>query len=765
MKVYIYIALAAFVFTLYQCQTYKKTSSADLNVTEIPDTTGSPVINAAAAINLMKVESGFEVKLVAAEPLVTAPVALTFDARGRMWVVEMVGYMPDVYGKGEDKPNGKVVILEDKNGDGVPDERKVFLDSLVLPRAICLIEGGILVAESPNLWYYEISNDKPGKRTLVDDKYADEGNVEHQPNGLLRAMDNWIYNAKSTKRYRKKGDRWIIENTHFRGQWGISQDDYGRLYYNDNSTNLMSDYFTPGYGAGNPNQRTVDGFSERTVRDNRVYPARPTPGVNRGYMPGTLDDSLRLTNFTAACGPVIYRGHLFGDAYRFNAFVAEPSANLIKRDILQEKGFMVSGTQAYQGKEFLASTDERFRPVSLYNGLDGALYVVDMYRGIIQHKTYVTPYLKNVIIQRKLSEPLGCGRIYKVIPKNRGAATVKFNDDPKKLVALLGHENGQVRDMAQQILVDGRNKASIPYLREAIRYTEKPLQAMHAMWVLEGLSALETNEVLSLLKAAQWPVRMQALSVLPSVINGSSYPYYLAALRQLVAEQDEMAAPYIAFAAQYLRPYNEVAARSLLMELVKKYPDNAYVASAVLSNLAYREEMFAAEVLALIPDTNLAVNRQLKSLVGRIKSARKNQDPLLLVKEFPKGAALFASSCQTCHAADGNGIKSLAPPLNKSEWVTGNKEKLISIVLYGLTGPVKINGYVYEAPEISADMPGIAHSEEISDEDVAQVLSFIRGSWQNDGSKISRDEVTKVRQRLKGRQKAFTIEELGNELK
>lgn len=759
MKLYIYTLLALFVFTLYQCQSYKKTTGT-ARPGLMPDTTGSPVIPADAAIKLMKLENGFEVKLVAAEPLVTAPVALSFDARGRIWVVEMVGYMPDLYGKGEDKPNGKIVILEDKNGDGMADERKVFLDSLVLPRAICLIDGGLLVAESPNLWYYEIKNDKPGKRTLVDDKYAVEGNVEHQPNGLLRAMDNWIYNAKSTKRYRKYGDRWVTEETHFRGQWGISQDNYGRLYYNDNSTNLMSDYFSPGYGARNPDQHGVDGYSERTVRDNRVYPARPTPGVNRGYMPGTLDDSLRLRNFTAACGPLIYRGHLFGDAYDFNAFVAEPSANLIKRNVLSEKGFVVSGTQAYQGKEFLASIDERFRPVSLYNGLDGALYVVDMYRGIIQHKTYVTPYLRNIIEERKLAQPLGCGRIYKIVPKNSKTATVKFAEDPGALVAMLGHQNGLVRDMAQQLLIDGKYRSAIPYLRAALGHKDQPLQLIHAMWVLEGMSALQTNEVLELLRSPQWPVKMQALSVLPAVINGSSYRYFRDELLKMVAADDQMAAPYLGFAASYIRPYDASAADALLLALVKKYPDNPYVSSAVISNLSYREEQFAGEIAGLVPDANLAINKQLKKVIMGVNNSQKNRDPSLLIRDFPKGAALFASSCQTCHAPDGNGIKSLAPPLNKSEWVTGNKEKLISIVLYGLTGPVKINGHVYEAPEISADMPGIAHSDEISVDDVAQVLSFIRGSWENNAGKVSIDEVVKVRKQYKDREKAFTIAEL-----
>lgn len=759
MKLYTYGILAIIVFTLYKCQTYK--SAAEINhQAQMPDTANSPVIPAQAAIKLMKVEEGFEVKLVAEEPLVTAPVALTFDVKGRIWAVEMVGYMPDVYGKGEDKPNGKVVILEDKNGDGVMDERKVFLDSLVLPRAICLIDGGILVAESPNLWYYDIKDDKPGERILVDDKYASEGNVEHQPNGLLRAMDNWIYNAKSTRRYRKKGSRWIIENTHFRGQWGISQDNYGRLYYNDNSTNLMGDYFTPGFGASNPNQQSVAGYSERTVKNNRVYPARPTPGVNRGYMPGILDDSLRLKNFTAACGPVIYRGHLFGSAYDFNAFVAEPAANLIKRNILTEEGYVVTGVQAYAGKEFLASRDERFRPVSVYNGLDGTLYLVDMYRGIIQHKTYVTPYLRDKILSRKLTGPLGCGRIYKVVPKGKSVKAVKFSNDPKVLVNLLGHENGLVRDMAQQRLIDGRYKAAIPYLRKVIKDPVHPLMVIHAMWALEGLSALQTNEVLFLLKSEQSAIKMQALSVIPSVISGTSYSYYSNALAELAAKNEESIAPYIAFVTNYIKPYNADAARNLLIELARTYPDNPYVSAAILSNLAYSEENFAAAIAPIVGDTNLVIHKQLQNVVSLVRDAQKNRDPLLLNKEFPKGAALFASSCQTCHAADGNGISSLAPPLNKSEWVTGSKEKLISIVLYGLTGPVKVNGHLYETPEIAGDMPGIAHSEEISDEDVAQVLSFIRSSWQNNAEKVTADEVTKIRKRFKERERVFTVEEL-----
>ena len=102
-------------------------------------------------------------------------------------------------------------------------------------------------------------------KLLVDAAYAEGGNVEHQPNGLFRALDNWIYNAKSDKRYRKKGDKWLIEKTHFRGQWGISQDDYGRLFYNNNSENLLGDEFSAGFGANNRNQKSVKGFNKKIV--------------------------------------------------------------------------------------------------------------------------------------------------------------------------------------------------------------------------------------------------------------------------------------------------------------------------------------------------------------------------------------------------------------------------------------------------------------------------------------------------------------------
>ncbi len=720
----------------------------------------APFVSPQESLNKMIIEDGFEVKLVASEPQISTPVAMNFDNRNRMWVVEMDGYMTNADGTEENDKNGKIVILEDRNMDGKVDRRKVFIDSLVLPRALCLIENGILVAEPPRLWYIEINNDKPGKKVLIDDAYTEGGNVEAQANGLFRAMDNWIYSGGSDKRYRKMGDKWLTERTHLRGQWGITQDDYGRLYYNNNSQNLLGDYFLPGLGALNANMQRVRGFNERIISDNRVYPGRPTPGVNRGYKDNVLDASKKLVSFTAACGPALYRSDRFGKDYYNNVFVAEPAANLIKRNVLENKGFYTSGKQAYQGKEFLVSMDERFRPVSLYNGPDGALYVVDMYRGIIQHKSFLTDYLKGEINKRSLEQYVNCGRIYKIIPKGGSSRQTAIPSDPQKLVGLLSDRNGWMRDKAQQMLIDGKHTNVAPQLRAIIKESAGSLASVHALWTLEGLGLLQSDEVLAMLNHNDWNIQAQAFSTFPSVINADTYTQYLPVLQKMAQQADTLIAPYLAFQVRTIQPFDQVAANNILMGLSNKYPSNLYVTDAVISNLNGREAAFYDQAASLKYDMSLPVYKQVKKVVEDSKSNAANADANLLRKQFPRGAGLFRSTCQPCHGADGNGVRSLAPPLNKSEWVTGDKSKFIAIILHGLTGPVTVNNKVYQAPEINGDMPGIGNNKDIVDEDLAQLSSFLRKSWSNDAEKISREEVIAIRKKFADRQSPFTAAEL-----
>ena len=160
------------------------------------------------------------------------------------------------------------------------------------------------------------------------------------------------------------------------------------------------------------------------------------------------------------------------------------------------------------------------------------------------------------------------------------------------------------------------------------------------------------------------------------------------------------------------------------------------------------------------PDTGLAINKRLKKVLDDIQKAKNASNAKMLEKQYPRGAAIYKSVCQTCHGNDGNGVASLAPPLNNSEWVTGDKDRLAAIVLYGLTGPVSVNGKLYKAPEINGDMPGIGQNKEFSNDDIAQILSFVRQSWNNKASKVSAEDVNVVRQRTKGRENPFTAEEM-----
>lgn len=762
-KNFYFISIVTALFYFSSCQNGEDSSPHGLSLDEATQSRiikESPVLSPEESIAAMQPEQGFEVKLVASEPFIVTPVALTFDGKGRIWALEMTSYMPDTAGRGENIPDGKIVILEDKDGDGIMDSRKVFLDSLVLPRALCFIEDGLLFAEPPNLWFVEIHDDRPGKKTLVDSTYTVGGNVEHQPNGLLRAMDNWIYNAKSAKRYRKKGNRWLIERTHFRGQWGISQDDFGRLYYNNNSQNLIGDYFLPGLGADNADQRGVSGFNVDVVKDNRVYPIRPTPGVNRGYMEAVLDDKSRLVHFTAACGPLVYRGGLFPAEYAENVFVAEPSANLIKRNLIEEKGYITVGRQAYESREFLASIDERFRPVSLYDGPDGAMYVVDMYRGIIQHRTYLTDYLKSEIVKRSLSNPLNCGRIYKIVPRGKSARPVVMPQSPIELVNLLQYDNGWVRDRAQQLLVDGKYTTIAPDLTRIMHESNDAVTITHIIWTLEGLGVLQYEDLVPLFKHPDWRLRAEAITAASSVINKVNYRQFAEAMKQMLVSNDTLTAPYLAFQLAAIRPFSETVADDLWMDIVRKYPDNIYVADALISNLEKREKAFFKKVQAVEADTSLTIIKRFEKTLEDITKNEYKKNTELLTKKFPQGARVYENICKTCHGNDGNGIASLAPPLNQSSWVTGDKKKLIAIVLYGLVGPVTVNGKLYQNPEISGEMPGLASNDEYNEEDIAQVLSFIRKNWSNNASVITKDDVMKVRKQWNGKRHAFTEAEL-----
>ncbi|MEW6306454.1 MAG: c-type cytochrome [Verrucomicrobiota bacterium] len=560
----------------------------------------SPVLSPEQALKSFKLAPGFRIELVAAEPLVHDPVAIQFDADGRLWVVEMRGYMPDADGRGESEKVGSIAVLEDTDGDGRMDKRTTFLDQLVMPRAISLVHKGVLISEPPKLWFWRDTNgdfiadekEEIAKdyATQADPALGPKASPEHASNGLMWALDNWIYSANHTTRFRYFDGEWKREPTTFRGQWGISQDDFGRLVFNSNSDQLRIDLVPSAYLTRNPYFRGAAGLNVDPVKDQRTYPARVTPGINRGYQAPMLRDG-KLAKFTAACGPVIYRGDQFPPEFRGNAFVCEPSGNLIKRNILTERDGIVSAKQAYADTEFLASTDERFRPVNAGNGPDGALYIVDMYRGILQHRIFLTTYLRQQIVDRGLEKPVGLGRIYRIVyaGKALGPKPQLSRAGPEELVQHLSHPNGWWRDTAQRLLVERNSAASLEPLKKLATTAKNPLASIHALWTLDGLGQLDTATVKTALANPNTKVRATAIRLSEPFLKSDAKEELLPlVLKQLEAPQADVQLQ-LAFT---LGEAKDPQAEKALGAIALKYATNVYLRDAIVTGLFQRELEF-----------------------------------------------------------------------------------------------------------------------------------------------------------------------------
>nr|WP_041343680.1 c-type cytochrome [Runella slithyformis] len=690
-----------------------------------------------------KVEEGFELKLIASESMLKAPVSMDFDNKGRMWVVEMIGYMPNLEGIGEEIPNGRIRILEDINKDGVIDRSKVFLDKLVLPRALAHVYGGLLYVDGPKLWFVEIINDKPGKKTLVDPVYAEGGNVEHSSNGLMMNIDNWIYNANYNFRYQLKNGKWIKEPTSNRGQWGITRDNFGRLYYNNNSTQLQGDFVLPNRVIRNRFFRPTAAENQR-LTNNKVFPIHPT-SVNRGYQKGVLDDKGMLVDVTAACGPLVYRGGAFPESYNQNVFVCVPEANLIKRNILTFKNTQTTAAQAIEKKEFIASTDEGFRPVNLFNGPDGAMYIVDMHRGIIQHKAYISQYLTEQLASKKLDTLQNAGRILKVTHK-----ATKLNPVPDfskasaaQLVALLSNSNGWLRDRAQQVLIQ---KKDLSVKNELIALTKNGNEfstAIHALYVLEGLNALSFDLLSDVVKQSKQPETIaHALGLMERFATTQQVAKMKEISTQLLAQTNETIDLYLAVSLNPWLKLSEAIFLPLLSEIEKKYADRRIFQEAIVSSLEGKEEKYLVTqnpTAVLKSNLTLAVNNHQKKEMNPIFVKETN-----VVDNRTKGLQLFRSICATCHGADGKGIQELAPPLKGSEYIDGSMNRLAAIILHGVSGPIHVSGKLYK---LNNEMPALINNKAISDQDIVDIIRFTQNAFAKEGKNISVEDVKKMRER------------------
>ncbi len=487
----------------------------------IPEDQPAPVLSPEAQLQTFVLPPGYRIELVASEPLVQDPVIMDFDAAGRMWLVEMPGYMSDVRASDELEPTGRIVVLEDRDKDGRLDTRTVFAEGLVLPRSIKVLDTGILVAEPPTLWFMADTDGdlKVDRKEAVGQFGRREANVEHNANSLTWALDNWLHTSETDVFFRWKQGKLESRPTLSRGQWGNSQDDAGRIYRNSNSAVLYVDTVPTPYYTRHPNLIRTRGSHESLLGPNGevnvVWPMRPTPGVNRGYQTGVLRADKTLATYTAVHSPTVYRGDRLPAELQGNVFVAEPSGNVVSRITLTDTGRGLASAKAYENAEFLASTDERFRPVHLSNAPDGTLYIVDMYRGIIQHRGYITEYLYEQIKLRQLEPPTRLGRIFRIVHDTtvRDTTTSLATATPAQLVAALSHPNGWWRDTAQRILVERRDASVAPTLTTLATDAPDARTRLHALWTLDGMDAVTPALVVRALTDGARDVRVGALRV------------------------------------------------------------------------------------------------------------------------------------------------------------------------------------------------------------------------------------------------------------
>ena len=677
---------------------------------------------------------GYHLEVVACEPQIAEPAALAWDGNGRMYVAEMRTYMQDIDGTGELAPASRISLLDDTDGDGRVDRHTVFVDGLVLPRMILPLQDSVLVRETGTLDLHEYRDtDGDGvadEKALVFAGGPRGGNLEHQPSGLDWNVDNLLYVTYTDRRYRyRDGKISALPLPAGDGQWGMTHDDWGQCYYSRAGGEVVAANFQQNlqYGKLDLPGQLEPGFDE-------CWPIDAIPDVQGG--PDRIRADNTLNHFTGCCGQVVYRGDRLPAELYGNLFVPEPVGRLVRRAIVADDRGKRVLRNAHPGAEFLRTKDANFRPVNMYTAPDGTLYIVDMYRGIIQEGNWVQKgsYLRGVVQQYGLDRNIGRGRIYRLVHDGfaRGPRPRMLDESSAELVAHLGHPNGWWRDTAQKLLVLRGDRSVAPALRAMMNEDPRPLARQHAMWTLHGLDELTGADVLGRLGDADPRMRGAAIRAGERFLAGEVRADVAAAVMARATDAD------VGVALQVLRTalYTQVPGYEAVVEaIVAAQPGNDAVA---LTAKTYFDRLAAEKAEA----------------ERRAEIAKANAE---LAAAVERGGKIYQALCFTCHGTNGEGMPvpgvesmRLAPSLVGSPRVLGATARVGRIVLQGLMGPV--DGKTY---------PGVMAPMAANDDAwIADVLTFVRNSWGNAAPLVTAAQIAAVRAEAAGRERPWTLEEL-----
>jgi putative membrane-bound dehydrogenase-like protein len=533
-------------------------------------------------------DSSLRIELAAAEPEVVDPVAIRFDEDGRMWVVEMRDYPLGNPAGGE--PLSRIRVLEDRDGDGRFESATTFADKLLFVTGLQPWKGGVFVTRSGALAYMK-DTDGDGRADVDEIWFTGfaELNSQLRANHPRLGLDNWIYVANGLRGgkvvNRKLGEEEPINisGMDFRfdpltgkaeaisgnGQFGLCFDDWGNRFNCSNRNPVRHVVIEDRYLKANPGVTVPATVNDVAAwgEQSRIFP------ISRAW----TTSNLHAGQFTAACGVYIYRGDLLPAEFKGNAFTCDPTGNLIHREIMQPAGPTFTSKAAYEGKEFLASPDEWFRPVNMELGPDGALYVVDMYRCVIEHPDFVPDELK-----RRPDLRLGDdrGRIWRIVPtektsakRNRGVdappLSKTLNDD---LLLLLGDTNAWQRETAQRLLFEREWRPTDDRLVKLVTDSPSPQGRAHALSLLRssGIGRQNQDVIPKLLADSDHHVRRLALFSAASITN-APFPVWSRQSRTLLADE----AGDVRFAARLCMPSIDAVSSFLAGRAMEDYVSQA----------------------------------------------------------------------------------------------------------------------------------------------------------------------------------------------
>jgi putative membrane-bound dehydrogenase-like protein len=584
-----------------------------------------------ASLNSIRTRPGFQVELLASEPLVQSPIAFAWGPDGKFWVVEMGDYPLGLGNKG--KPGGRIKYLQDTDGDGRYDKATVFLDGLSFPTSVLPWRKGILVTCAPEIFYAEDSKGT-GKADVRVPLYTGfiPGNPQHRVNSLIWGLDNWIYCAngdsggriKSVKTgteinlsgrdLRIRPDDGALDAQAGQTQYGRSRDDWGDWFGCNNAHPMYQYVLADHYIRRNRSLAAPNGRVEVSVDPGaaRVYPiSRTVPRFN---------DLNTLNHFTSACSAIVYRDELFGPAFSRSTFVSEPVHNLIHREVLSTKGVTFTSRRAEdeQESEYLASSDNWFRPTTIQTGPDGALWVADIYRDVIEHPEWIpTDWQKRLDLRAGADK----GRIYRVYPVGAKLRKIPRLDqlDTAGLVAALDSPNGWQRDTAQQMLLWRKDAAAVPLLEALTTHCQRALGRLHALCTLDGLDALTPALLQRALSDPSPGVRRHAVRLCEGRL--AKAPDLCVALLKRVHDDD----PHVRMQLAYtLGEWDDARAGEALGQLALRDAEDSYMRAAVMSSVSRK---------------NLD-----RVLLAVLKGAEKSPPPAALLENFLRLANAWGES-------------------------------------------------------------------------------------------------------------------------